>query len=82
MSNKANYHESSHYKWFDISIDVSDTSIELMNAYCDATYETIKKRILAKDMSDVNILVDVYYDIQQAIIEANRRADLKEVQDE
>lgn len=60
--------------WLAISLSMDTLTLELTRAFCDAVYNTIKNRVIGKDMRDVNRLVDLMTDLHQIIQEETERS--------
>ena len=57
----------------EISLDIDQLTLDLTRVFCDAVYDTIKNRVIDKDMRDVNRLVDLMTDLHQIIQEESRK---------
>ena len=57
----------------EISLDIDPLTLDLTRVFCDAVYDTIKNRVIDKDMRDVNRLVDLMTDLHQIIQEESRK---------
>ena len=54
-------------------LDFDQLTLDLTRVFCDAVYDTIKNRVIDKDMRDVNRLVDLMTDLHQIIQEESRK---------
>ena len=57
----------------EINLDIDPLTLDLTRVFCDAVYDTIKNRVIDKDMRDVNRLVDLMTDLHQIIQEESRK---------
>ena len=57
----------------EIHLDFDQLTLDLTRVFCDAVYDTIKNRVIDKDMRDVNRLVDLMTDLHQIIQEESRK---------
>lgn len=57
----------------EINLDIDPLTLDLTRVFCDAVYNTIKNRVIDKDMRDVNRLVDLMTDLHQIIQEESRK---------
>lgn len=57
----------------EIALDIDPQAIDLTRVFCDAVYNTIKNRVIDKDLRDVNRLVDLMTDLHQIIQEESRK---------
>jgi len=80
----ARYNEATTYarEWFSISVDAEDIGIEIIDRFAGEVFSLIRDRVNNKDLNDVGDLVDLYYDLQQASIEASRAAEKKKIVEE
>lgn len=57
----------------EINLDIDPLTLDLTRVFCDAVYNTIKNRVIDKDLRDVNRLVDLMTDLHQIIQEESRK---------
>ena len=57
----------------EIALDIDSQAIDLTRAICDAVYNTIKDKVIDKDLRDVNRLVDLMTDLHQIIQEESEK---------
>ena len=57
----------------EIHLDIDPLTLDLTRVFCDAVYDTIKNRVIDKDMRDINRLVDLMTDLHQIIQEESRK---------
>lgn len=57
----------------EILLDIDPQAIDLTRAICDAVYNTIKDKVIDKDLRDVNRLVDLMTDLHQIIQEESKK---------
>ena len=57
----------------EILLDIDPQAIDLTRAICDAVYNTIKEKVIDKDLRDVNRLVDLMIDLHQIIQEESEK---------
>lgn len=57
----------------EILLDIDPLTLDLTRVFCDAVYDTIKNRVIDKDLRDVNRLVDLMTDLHQIIQEESRK---------
>ena len=57
----------------EILLDIDPQALDLTRAICDAVYNTIKDKVIDKDLRDVNRLVDLMTDLHQIIQEESEK---------
>lgn len=57
----------------EINLDIDPLTLDLTRSICDAVYNTIKNKVIDKDLRDVNRLVDLMTDLHQIIQEESRK---------
>lgn len=57
----------------EITLDIDPLTLDLTRSICDTVYNTIKNKVIEKDLRDIHRLVDLMTDLHQIIQEESRK---------